>query len=189
MQILSWVPLAVCTSMLVSGSQKALAQEAVCQKHHGITQCRQGVLPQLHASGIVHIEKTQIDGLCNVKGQFSINQAVVQTLHAYGQGEILGTKITGKSKIYGKATVVNSQIDKECQVWSNSFNLQNSQAATIKMHVGSAKEGQIVIESGSTVTGDIVFTEGPGVVVLKEGAHLAGKVKNGRIEGSQQGGY
>ncbi len=188
MQILSWVPLAVCTSILVGGSQKALAQETVCQKHHGVTQCRQGVLPQLHASGIVHIEKTQIEGLCNVKGRFSINQAVVQTLHAYGQGEIQGTKITGKSKIYGKATVIDSQMDKECQIWSNTFSLQNSQVATIKMHVGSAKEGRVIVESGSTVTGDIVFAEGTGVVELREGAHLAGKVKNGRIENSQRGG-
>lgn len=187
MQILSWVPLAVCTSMLVSGSQKALAQEAVCQKHHGITQCRQGVLPQLHASGIVHIEKTQVEGLCNLKGQFTINQAVVQTLHAYGQGEIHGTKITGKSKIYGKATVIDSQLDKECQVWSNTFSLQNSQAASIKMHVGSTKEGRVIVGAGSTVTGDIVFAEGPGVVVLGQGANLAGKVKNGHIENNQQG--
>ena len=187
MKGLSWVSLAV-TSFLAGGAQKILAVEQVCLKRSGVTQCREGVIPHLHASGIINIEKTQIKGLCSIKGQFIINNAHLQTLQAYGQGEILKTTITGKSKIYGKTIMVDSTLDAGCEVWSSHLSLHNSQVGSIKMHGGSLKEGLIIIGPGSTVVGDIVFAEKAGVVEVGEGAHIGGQVKNGKVIASQKGG-
>ena len=175
----TWISYAVCTSLLLASS--TWAKESVCKRHAGVTACKQGLVSQIQASGIVDIEKTAVEGMCNIRGQYAIKKATLQAANLYGNGSINDSHIIGKARIFGNINAVTSRFDDRLDVWSNRLTLEKVQMKNLHMHTSQTPGGIVMIGAGSSVLGDIIFEDAPGIVKMHNTVKMVGKVVNGKI--------
>ena len=173
-----WLSFIVGTSVLIMPSW-AWSKESVCKRQAGIISCKQGSVPQIQASGIVDVEETTVEGACNIRGQYAIKKATLKAVNLYGNGSIRETHVTGKARVFGNLVAVASSFEQQCDIWSNTLNLEKVKMKNLHIHNNQSSEAVVILGQGTIIDGNLVFEDSPGIVKLHNQAQIKGEIING----------
>jgi predicted acyltransferase (DUF342 family) len=136
-------------------------------------------------------------GDLTIKGSVFLKQANLDVLKVEGPVEttgfsanyleVNGSLIGSKIKMNGDA-VINGYIKaresnfKDVKVYSDTVEFQKSKIKTLLIKNTSKPEEKVILDDYSTVTGDITFDSGKGVVILQNGSKVLGKINGGYIK-------
>ncbi len=121
--------------------------------------------------GSIDLEKTIVNKKLNITGHGMADNLVMNT--------VLGVVGTFKAK--------NSVFSKDIIVNNGTLILINSQAKSIKMSVGDVfskrqhKNKPNIVLDDHTIVRNIKFSSGEGVVLVKDGSKIEGKVTSGKV--------
>lgn len=152
--------------------------------YNGPTTCHEGTLTEVHVNGPVHMNGTTITDLLSVNGPAIVQSAKIADVEINGPLLMRDSTLTGKQvRINGPLMAKKSVIKGDINIATQYMKLDQTLAKNIVVRDGRRRKSTIVdLENHSVVSGDVIFKGKPGVVVLKTGSVVKGRVINGRIE-------
>jgi cytoskeletal protein CcmA (bactofilin family) len=167
--------------MLFAGFSASYAEET-CSILSGNMTCHGGTINKLTANGIVKVGSTVITGPTVVNGLLSAANANFMTLEVNGSAHLTECVIMANAQIKGYLSATATRFEGQLKIYANAATLSNSKVLG-DLHVFSNKPNKhlVYLENGSEVTGNIIFNNGNGEVIVRENSRIHGKVLGGKI--------
>lgn len=171
----------LCSALLLTAIA-SVGSADVCKFLSGSVTCGEGTINGLSGNGAVIVHGTVIKGLTSVNGMLNAKNAEFNALHVNGSVEIDQCLVNDSSEIKGTLHASASKFLNSIEVYSNETKFFDS-SVNGNLHINhSNHQKQIVYLSGnSEVSGDIIFDDGNGEVIVKGAAKISGKVVGGNL--------
>ena len=153
--------------------------DTVCQKKSGETTCGKGEVETMGTNGIFRAQQTKFNKRLVVRGQALINECDINEIKIFGQAVMTGSKVHGKSEIYGHLEAMRSQFKQPLVAYTNQLRARGSTFTGIIV-TPAKSDCRVELQENTCVSGDVVFRGQPGTVVLSGGSRITGKIINGK---------
>jgi len=168
-------------AMILAGGVTTGHANDVCKILPGSVTCGKGTVSNITGNGMVNINGTTVSGAAVINGLLSATDANFLSLDVNGSANLIQCTINELSEIKGLLTASSTKFDHGLTVYSSSTRFINSKVNG-DLHLPHSKsQKQIVyLDNFSEVTGDIVFDDGQGEVVVRGKSKIGGKVVGGQ---------
>ena len=167
-------------AMLLVGGVSAVQANDVCKILPGSVTCGKGTVSELSGNGMVTVNGTTVSGEAMINGLLSATDANFSSLDVNGSANLTQCTINAKSEIKGSLTASSTKFDSGLTVYSSSTRFINSKVSGDLHLPHTETQKQIVyLDNFSEVTGDIIFDDGKGEVVVRGKSKIGGKVVGG----------
>lgn len=168
-------------AMLLVGSVTAGHANDVCKIQPGSVTCGKGTVSNITGNGMVAINGTTVSGSAIIHGLLSATDANFSSLEVNGSANLIQCTINELSEIKGSLTASSTKFESGLIVYSSSTRFINSKVHGDLHLPHTEPQKQIVyLDNFSEVTGDIVFDDGQGEVVIRGKSKIGGKVVGGQ---------
>lgn len=154
----------------------------VCNIIPGSVTCGKGTINKLSGYGVTAVHGTTVLGSTSINGTLSAEDASFSSLDVNGSVKLTQCTINEEANIRGSLTASSSKFEKILEVHSNVTRFINSKVNG-DLHMGetSSKKQVVYLDNYSEVTGNIIFEDGNGEVILRGKSKIGGKVVGGKI--------
>jgi hypothetical protein len=152
----------------------------VCNIVPGSVTCGHGTVNSLSGNGIVTVNGTTVLGATVVNGLLNAEDANFLSLDVNGSVKLVQCTINDESSIKGSLTAASTKFEKTLKVYSSETHFINSKVSS-DLHLGHTdfKKQVVYLDNFSEVSGDIIFDDGDGEVILRGQSKIGGKVIGG----------
>ncbi len=169
------------SAMLLAGSA-GIASANVCSIEPGSVTCGKGSVNELSGNGMVTVDGTTIADTTMVNGLLKANNAEFGSLEVHGTATLSACIIHDVADFKGTVTASSSRFKNLLDIYSNLSRFVNTKIENnIHVHHTDNPKQVVHLEKNSVVSGDIIFDDGHGEVVLRGQSSITGKVIGGEI--------
>lgn len=169
-------------AIILAGSVTAGQANNVCKIQPGSVTCGKGTVSNIEGNGMVTINGTTVSGSAVINGLLSATDAHFYSLEVNGNTNLTQCTINKPSEIKGSLTASSTKFETDLTIYSNSTRFINSKVnGDLHLPHTESQKQIIYLENFSEVTGDIVFDDGQGEVVVRGQSKIGGKVIGGHI--------
>lgn len=167
---------------VILASSTTLASANVCHIEPGSVSCGSGTVTDLSGNGMVTVDGTTVLKETMVNGLLKANNATFGRLQIHGSATLTKCIINDVADFKGSVNAASSQFKNQLDIYSNLSRFIDTQiASNIHVHHTDNPKQVLHLEKNSVVSGDIIFDDGHGEVVLHGNAHVLGKVVGGKV--------
>lgn len=167
--------------MLLAGSA-GIASASVCTIEPGSVTCGQGSVTDLSGNGMVTVNGTTILEATTVNGLLKANEAQFGSLQVHGTASLSECIINHTADFKGTVTASSSQFKDSLDIYSNLSRFINTKVENnIHVHHTDNPKQVVHLEKNAIVSGDIIFDDGHGEVIVRGKSNVLGKVIGGEI--------
>lgn len=165
---------------LILSSGAITANAAICNIVPGSVTCTQGTVDSLVGNGMVSVYGTTVKGATVVNGLLHAEDANFNTLEVNGSVKLSQCTINDIANINGSLNASSTKFENTLEIHSSETRFINSKVAR-DLHIGhtDSKKQVVYLDNFSEVTGDIVFDDQDGEVILRGQSKIGGKVIGG----------
>lgn len=169
----------VVVTLFLTGSV-ATVNAGVCNIIPGSVTCGHGSADSLSGNGMVTVNGTTISGITQVNGLLNAEDANFFSLEVNGSVKLTQCTINDAANIKGSLTASSTKFEKTLEVYSSETRFINSKVSN-DLHLGhtDSKKQVVYLDNFSEVSGDIIFDDGEGEVILRGQSKIGGKVIGG----------
>lgn len=154
--------------------------KGACNQDYGITYCGETTVDQVIANGITTMHGTSVIKHTEVNGTLHANGVNLNTLAVNGTANITSADVEKRSEINGRLLAKSSHFQGVIYLGSNSSKFENCATNDIYVSHSSSPLPKIYL-IGTTVNGNISFSDRKGVVYICSGSKISGRVLGGEI--------
>ena len=160
----------------------SVANANVCNYLPGSVTCGTGVVDSVQGNGTVLLNGTTVSGTTLVDGVLNADDANFSSLEVNGSVKLTQCTINDVSIIKGSLAASSTKFHKSLKIYSDKTRFINSKVnGDLRIcHTDSNKQS-VYLDNFSEVTGDIIFDDGAGEVILRGKSKMGGKVVGGRV--------
>lgn len=149
---------------------------------HGFANLEHNAYISLNVNGSANLKDVKISQELHVNGSLKAEDCNLKDVTVHGSGSFEECKASGLVQVLGAALFEDCNL-KNVEVTSMSVKFEECKVSSIvmKKHSLITSSSQQVVLNGTVVSGDVTFEQGNGIVVLKDGAKVKGKVVGGKI--------
>lgn len=149
---------------------------------HGSANLEHDSYISLIVHGSADLEDVKISKDLDVNGSLKAEDCTFKEVVVHGAGSFEECKISGLIRVLGSADFDDCKL-KKVEITSSSTEFEECKVSEILMKKNSSilNSSQKVTLKDTVVSGDVTFEQGNGIVVLKDGAKVKGKVVGGKI--------
>ncbi|MCH9756848.1 MAG: hypothetical protein K0U37_06640 [Gammaproteobacteria bacterium] len=168
-------------AILLAGSA-GIASANVCNIEPGSVTCGKGTVTDLSGNGMVTVDGTTINEMTTVNGLLKANNAQFGSLEIHGTASLTQCVINDVADFKGTVTASSSQFRNLLDIYSNLSRFVDTKIDNnIHVHHTDNPKQVVHLEKNSVVSGDIIFDDGHGEVILRGKSTVSGKVIGGEI--------
>lgn len=158
----------------------ATANAGVCNIVPGSVTCGHGTVDSLSGNGMVTVNGTTVSGATLVNGLLNADDANFYSLDVNGSAKLTQCTINDVASIKGSLTASSTKFEKTLDVYSSETRFINSKVSN-DLHLGhtDSRKQVVYLDNFSEVSGDIIFDDGEGEVILRGQSKIGGKVVGG----------
>jgi len=166
--------------LFLTGSVAA-ANADVCNTVPGSITCGNGTVKSLTGNGMVTVNGTTVSGTTLVNGLLNAKGANFYSLEVNGNAKLTQCTINHSAHIKGSLTASSTKFDRKLELNSGQATLINSKVRS-DLHLAhtDSKKQIVYLDDFSEVSGNIIFDDGEGEVILRGQSKIGGKVIGGR---------
>lgn len=152
----------------------------VCKILPGSTTCGAGTVNSLTGNGMVTINGTTITGSTSVNGLLSAKNASFTSLDVNGSTNLIQCKVKADAAIKGSLSAYSTKFQGKLEIHSNLTRFINSKISG-DLHIlhTQTKHHIVYLDKFSKVSGDVIFDDGDGEVIVRGNSQIEGKVIGG----------
>lgn len=168
-------------AILLIGSV-SVANADTCNTVPGSITCGVGTVDALSGNGMVNLNGTIVTGSAIINGLLNAEDASFHSLDVNGSANLIQCTINGITEIKGSLSASSTKFQRELEVYSSSVRFINSKASgDLHIHHTDSKKQIVYLDNFSEVSGNIIFDDGEGEVVLRGQSKIGGKVIGGQM--------
>ncbi len=169
------------SAMLLAGSA-GIASANVCTIEPGSVTCGKGSVTDLSGNGMVTVNGTTVADSTVVNGLLKANDAEFGSLQVHGTATLTQCIINDAADFKGSVTASSSQFRNLLDIYSNLSRFIDSKIENnIHVHHTDNPKQVVHLEKNTKVSGDIIFDDGHGEVIVRGKSSITGKVIGGEI--------
>jgi hypothetical protein len=169
------------SAMLLAGTA-SIASANVCMVEPGSVTCGKGSVTDLSGNGMVTVNGTTVLEATSVNGLLKANDATFGSLQIHGTATLTQCIINDLADFKGSVTASSSQFKSTLEIYSTLSRFVNTQIDhDIHVHHTDNPKQVIHLEKNTVVSGNIIFDDGNGQVIVRGKSSIAGKVMGGEI--------
>lgn len=158
----------------------------------GKTTLSDKTIESLRTAGSTLLNNVTVNGDASITGSLTAKQSTFGSLNTNGKTVVTGSRVKGTTYSTGSVTAINSQLGPVEAAQGSLVVLVKSSAESLtivpqgwsffrqKNAHTQAVDYDVVLD-GSTISGDIVFQDEPGNVIIKNGGSVGGEIRNGTV--------
>ena len=152
----------------------------VCKSLPGNMNCGKGNVESLEANGAVNLNGTNVLGETVINGLLMAEDSNFNGVDVNGNAEFIQCSINHDALIKGALKASSSKFNGSLGIYSNATRLINTlvDGDIHVYHTNPAKQ-VVYLDNFSRVTGNVVFDDGQGEVVLRGQSKVEGKIIGG----------
>lgn len=168
-------------TLFLTGSVAAV-NASVCNIVPGSVTCGQGTVDSLSGNGMVTVNGTVISGATLVNGLLNAEDANFFSLEVNGSAKLTQCTINDAASVKGSLVASSTKFEKALEVFSSETRFINSKVSN-DLHLGhtDSKKQVVYLDNFSEVSGDIIFDDGQGEVIVRGQSKVGGKVIGGQV--------
>ena len=170
-------------AVVLTGSMAmANASTNVCNYVPGSVICGSGKVDSLEGNGTVTVNGTTVSGPTVVNGILTADDANFNSLEVNGSAKLAQSTVDDVANIKGTLSASSTKFEKSMKIYSNETRFINSKVnGDLRIcHTESSKQ-VVYLDNYSEVTGNIIFDDGAGEVILRGKSKIGGKVIGGQV--------
>lgn len=169
-------------AMLFLTGSVVTVNASVCRIVPGSVTCGQGTTDSLSGNGMVTVNGTTVSGETLVNGVLNADDANFFSLEVNGSAKLTQCTINDVASIKGSLTASSTKFEKKLEIYSSETRFINSKVNN-ELHLGHTDSGKQVVylDNFSEVSGDIIFDDGNGEVIVRGQSKIGGKVIGGQV--------
>lgn len=154
----------------------------VCNIIPGSVTCGHGTVNNLNGNGMVTVNGTTVAGATVINGLLHAEDANFFSLEVNGSVKLVQCTINDAASIKGALTASSTKFEKMLEIYSSETRFINSKVNN-NLHLAhtDSKKHIVYLDNYSEVSGDIVFDDGDGEVILRGNSKVGGKVIGGHL--------
>lgn len=166
-------------ALCLTGSFAAV-YAGVCNIVPGSVTCGSGTVDSLSGNGMVTVNGTTVSGATLVNGLLNADDANFNSLDVNGSAKLTQCTVNDVASVKGSLTASSTKFEKNLDVYSSETRFINSKVSN-DLHIGHTepKKQVVYLDNFSEVSGDIIFDDGDGEVILRGQSKIGGKVIGG----------
>ena len=169
------------SAMLLAGTT-SIASASVCTIEPGSVTCGKGEITDLSGNGMVTVNGTTVLETTSVNGLLKANDASFGSLQINGTATLTQCIINALADFKGTITADSSHFKRSIEIYSTLSRFSNTKIENdIRVHHTDNPKQVIHLEKNSIVSGDIIFDDGHGQVIVRGKSNILGKVMGGEI--------
>lgn len=160
----------------------AIVNAGVCNIAPGGVTCGHGIVDNLSGNGMVTVNGTTVSGATLVNGLLHADDTNFYSLDVNGNAKLTQCTINDVASIKGSLTASSTKFEKTLDVYSSKTRFINSKVSN-ELHLGhtDSRKQVVYLDNFSEVSGDIIFDDGEGEVILRGQSKIGGKVVGGHV--------
>ena len=160
----------------------ATANSSVCNIIPGSVTCGRGAVDSLSGNGMVTVNGTTVSGATLVNGLLNADDANFYSLDVNGSARLTQCTINDVASIKGSLTASSTKFEKTLDVYSSEIRFINSKVSH-DLHLGhiDSRKQVVYLDNFSEVSGDIIFDDAEGEVILRGRSKIGGKIIGGHL--------
>jgi len=171
----------IVVALVLSGGI-SMANASVCNYGPGNVNCGTGVVDNLQGSGTVVVNGTTVSGSTVVNGLLNADDANFNSLEVNGSVKLTQCTVNDIAIIKGSLAASSTKFQKSMKVYSDKTRFINSKVnGDLRLYHTDSKNQIVYLDNYSEVTGDIIFDDGAGEVILRGKSKIGGKVVGGQV--------
>jgi len=166
-------------TLFLTGSVAAV-NASVCNIVPGSVTCGHGTVDSLSGNGMATVNGTTVSGATLINGLLNAEDANFFSLEVNGSVKLTQCTINDVASIKGSFTASSTKFEKTLEVFSSETRFINSKVNN-DLHLGhtDSKKQVVYLDNFSEVSGDIIFDDGEGEVIVRGQSKIGGKVIGG----------
>lgn len=171
----------ILATLLFTGSMSAV-NASVCNMVPGSVTCSKGLVESLSGNGMVTVNGTTVSGATLINGLLNAEDANFFSLDVNGSAKLTQCTINDAATVKGSLVASSTKFEKNLEVFSSETRFVNSKVSN-DLHLGhtDSKKQVVYLDNFSEVSGNIVFEDGLGEVIVRGQSKIGGKVIGGQI--------
>lgn len=171
----------IIATIFLTGSV-ASTYASVCNTVPGSVTCGQGTVDSISGNGMVTVNGTQVIGSTLVNGLLSADDASFFSLDVNGSAKLTQCTINDAATIKGSLTASSTKFEKTLDLFSSQTRFINSKVSH-DLHLGhtDSRKQVVYLDNFSEISGDIIFDDGEGEVILRGRSKIGGNVIGGHV--------
>lgn len=169
-------------AMLFLTGSVASTNASVCNIVPGSVTCGHGTVDSLSGNGMVTVNGTTVSSSTLVNGLLNADDASFFSLDVNGSAKLTQCTINDTASIKGSLTASSTKFEKTLEIYSSETRFINSKVSN-DLHLGhtDSRKQVVYLDNFSEISGDIIFDDGEGEVILRGQSKIGGKVIGGHI--------
>lgn len=173
------IPQLAAFAMLVFGGA---SYAGVCKSLPGNMNCGAGNIESLEVNGSANLNGTNIIGDTLVNGLLMAEDSNFNSVEINGNAEFIQCSINQDALIKGTLKASSSKFNASVGVYSSATRLINTLVnGDIHVYHTNPVNQVVYLDNFSRVTGNVVFDDGEGKVVLRGDSKVEGKIIGGSV--------
>jgi hypothetical protein len=156
------------------------AHADVCNIVPGNITCNKGTVNNLIGNGTVTTKDTIVSSTTQINGLLNADNSHFFTLDVNGSAKLNQCIVDHYVQIKGSLTASSTIFSNTVEVYSNETRLINCKLNK-DLHIGhtDSKKQLVYLDNSSEISGNIIFDDGEGEVILQKKSKFSGKVIGG----------
>ena len=152
----------------------------ICNIVPGSVTCGHGKVDSLLGNGVVKVNGTVISGATLVNGLLNAEGANFFSLEVNESAKLTQCTVNDAASIKGSLNASSTKFEKSLEIFSSETRFINSKVSN-DLHLGhtDSKKQVVYLDNISEISGDIIFDDGEGEVILRGRSKIGGKVIGG----------
>lgn len=159
-----------------------IANASVCQYLPGAVVCGSGTVDHLSGNGTVTVNGTIVNGQTSVNGLLNATDANFSGIDVNGSASFIQCTVNGISTIKGSLTSSSSKFQNSLDVYSNEIRFINTKiSGDLHIFHTESKRHIVFLDNFSEVSGNVIFDDNDGEVIVRGGSKVNGQIIGGKI--------
>lgn len=153
-----------------------------CTSIPGSVTCGSGVVAGLMGNGMVNVDGTTINGAAVINGQLNAEGAHFVTLEVMGSANLSQCTVSDVTDIKGSLTALATDFQRNVDIYSTAVRFSKSNiTGDVHVHHSDSEKQIVYLDKMSVVSGNIIFDDGDGKVIVRGHSKIKGKVIGGHV--------
>ena len=172
-------------AVFLTGCVSASIASDICNIQPGSIVCGKGTVENLTGNGMVSTKGTIVSGPTKVNGLLSSKNTTFSSLNINGSVNLIQCDVTADTEVKGALKASYTRFNSKVDVYSNSITLLNTKVAgDLRILHTANKQQYVYLDDSSEVSGNVIFDDGKGEVVIRKHSKIGGKIIGGHLTSS-----
>lgn len=149
---------------------------------YGICNYGGETVPAVVCYGPAVLKGTTVSGDLKVAGPLTADSVTAGSLTITGSAQMINSKVKGAVVITGNFNATNVNFNQTINITSDNIQLHHVKIKGSVMVSSTDSTPYVVIDCGSIISGDVVFSGKAGVIQITDDSIVQGRVHNGAME-------